>query len=377
MSLNETAKIVIEKVCAVKKGEKVLIVTNPSKDVSLISEALFKVAQDIGAEATMVVQDEKTLMDYADEKVIKALEKEPDVFFSISANKLGKDENAITSPYHDDDGTPFDHIFHYLMDGKKNLRAIWTPGITLGMFERAVCIDYEVLKKRCEKLMSTMKGAEKIHVTSPSGTDIIVPVLGRMPMADDGDFSFPGAGGNIPAGEVFISPLVGKGEGSGCQGLIVFDGSITLNAEDIIIGNPIFVQVKNGYVTSIQSKQAVSDGIITEADKLLETITQAEKKAIAMEKEGKLSQGQGVLYAKNARNIGELGIGLNPAALIEGNMLEDEKAFKTCHFAIGANYDDDAPSLIHLDGIVKNPTITIMYPDASSCVVVRDGELIE
>ena len=63
---------------------------------------------------------------------------------------------------------------------------------------------------------------------------------------------------------------------------------------------------------------------------------------------------------KNARNIGELGIGLNPAASINGNMLEDEKAFHTCHFAIGQNYDNDAPSLIHLDGVVRNPTIELI-----------------
>ena len=40
-------------------------------------------------------------------------------------------------------------------------------------------------------------------------------------------------------------------------------------------------------------------------------------------------------------------------------MLEDEKVFKTCHIAIGSNYDDDAKALIHLDGLVKNPTIVV------------------
>ncbi|MBR0098408.1 MAG: peptidase M17, partial [Treponema sp.] len=69
------------------------------------------------------------------------------------------------------------------------------------------------------------------------------------------------------------------------------------------------------------------------------------------------------------------GIGLNPAATIAGNMLEDEKAFRTCHFAIGENYDNDAPALIHLDGVVKNPTIIFIYENGSERVILKDGEL--
>ena len=44
-----------------------------------------------------------------------------------------------------------------------------------------------------------------------------VPVQGRKPMSDNGDFSLPGSGGNIPAGEVFISPVVGSGNMIGVE----------------------------------------------------------------------------------------------------------------------------------------------------------------
>ena len=87
---------------------------------------------------------------------------------------------------------------------------------------------------------------------------------------------------------------------------------------------------------------------------------------MAYEKEGKLAAGQGAIYKKNARNIGELGIGLNPAASITGNMLEDEKAFHTCHFAIGENYDDD---------VVRDPTIVLTYADGTSRTILQDGVL--
>lgn len=58
-------------------------------------------------------------------------------------------------------------------------------------------------------------------------------------------------------------------------------------------------------------------------------------------------------------------------------MLEDEKAFKTCHFAIGSNYDEDAPSLIHLDGVVKDPTIILVFEDGSEKTAVENGVITE
>jgi leucyl aminopeptidase (aminopeptidase T) len=60
-----------------------------------------------------------------------------------------------------------------------------------------------------------------------------------------------------------------------------------------------------------------------------------------------------------ARHIGELGIGLNPAAKMTGNMLEDEKLYKTVHIAIGANYDYDANALIHQDCLIKDPDLWV------------------
>ncbi|MFA6366017.1 MAG: hypothetical protein WCX13_02370, partial [Candidatus Hydrogenedentales bacterium] len=80
-------------------------------------------------------------------------------------------------------------------------------------------------------------------------------------------------------------------------------------------------------------------------------------------------------YATNARHIGELGIGLNVEASITGNMLEDEKVYGTCHFAIGSNYDEDAPAMIHLDGLVKRPTITALMPGGREIIVMRNGDL--
>jgi len=56
-------------------------------------------------------------------------------------------------------------------------------------------------------------------------------------------------------------------------------------------------------------------------------------------------------------------------------MLEDEKVYGTCHFAVGSNYDGDAESLIHLDGLVKRPTITAVGGSGKETMVMADGRL--
>lgn len=360
--MQAAAKVVMQKVFKVKKGERILIVTNPFCDTAQISMALYDAAKEEGAEPSMIFQEEKTLLDYADESVIAAIKTDPEIFLSVSNNKLGKDKKGMMSPYLTESNVSYDHIFDFNLSGRKNMRAAWTPGITLDMFARTVCIDYDLLKKRCSSMVDFLKGASTIRVTAPGGTDITISVKGRKAFADDGDFSVPGNGGNIPAGEVFISPAVGSSEG-----IIVFDGSMTLKESDILIENPIAVTLERGYITKIEGKK--------EATLLENVITEAEKQSLRMEEEGLLSKGLGAEYKKNARHIGELGIGLNPSAKITGNMLEDEKAFRTCHFAIGSNYDNDANTLIHLDGVVKNPTITVRFEDGREAVIEEKGEL--
>lgn len=364
-------KVVCDDVCKIKKGERVLIIANPS--TAEIAQNFYEASQTCGAETSLVYQSEKTSFDNANEEVLAAIASNPDVCFSISAIKLGKDPHGSAKPYETEAGQEFSHIFDYLLDGKKTMRGVWTPGITADMMERTADIDYSELRSRCKKLDVFFKGAIKVHVTAPGGTNLMIPVEGRPLLFDDGDFTKPGTGGNIPAGEVFISPLVGKNEfepqmkSEGCEGVIVYDGSMTFSDGDSILETSITCKVSGGYVREITGG--------AEAERLIKTITEAENRALQMEKDGKLKEGQGVIYKKNARNIGELGIGLNPAARITGNMLEDEKAFHTCHFAIGENYDNDAPSLIHLDGVVRNPTITLIYADNKERVILDEGEL--
>jgi leucyl aminopeptidase (aminopeptidase T) len=361
--LARAARIAVREALDVKERERVLIISNPAQDAALISMALYDAAEEAGGRPMLVFQPYKSQMDFAEDALIAAFEASPEVVISVSAGKLGKDKRGIASPYRHG-GKSYDHIFHLKQYGEKSCRAFWSPAVTLDSFIRTVPIDYALLKKRCLIAGAALDEAVRVRVSAPGGTDILIGLAGRKSKYDDGDFRAMGSGGNLPAGETFISPENGTAEG-----VIVFDGSISLHDRDILIKSPIRCAVEKGFVREITGGR--------EAYELRETVDLAERNAVQFEEGGRIPAGLGEIYAKNARNIGELGIGLNPEARISGNMLEDEKAFNTCHFAIGQNYDEDAPSLIHLDGLVKNPTITAIMPDGDERVIEQNGILME
>jgi leucyl aminopeptidase (aminopeptidase T) len=360
--LAKAAAIAVRQSLRVQADEKVLIVTNPLPDVLSISEALYGAVVEAGGKPTLMIQPLKAQMDYAEEAVIAAFESHPDVVISVSAEKLGKDREGIETPY-EWDGVSYDHVFHYQLHGVKSLRSFWSPSVTVEMFSKTVPIDYAELKSRCERIKAVLDAAVSVRVTNAKGTDIVVGVAGREAKLDDGDYSSPGAGGNLPAGETFISPELGASKGR-----IVFDGSIANAMGDIIIHEPIVCSVERGFVTRVEGG--------AEAAALEKTLAEAAANARSMGAAGRLPMEKAEAYALNARNLGELGIGLNPKASIVGNMLEDEKAAKTCHFAIGSNYDEDAPALIHLDGLVTAPTIVATDARGRETVIERDGELL-
>jgi leucyl aminopeptidase (aminopeptidase T) len=362
MQLIEAARIACAGVLDIKRGEQVLVITNPDSEVETIAHAIYNSALERGARPAIILQPPKTQFDFAEPAVIAAFLAKPQVVISLSAEKLGKDPRGIASPYVCGD-SEWDHIFHLQLYGEKSCRAFWSPGVTLESFCRTVPIDYAELRSRASAINDILTRAVSVRISAAGGTGITLGLRGRAAKADDGNFSAPGDGGNLPAGESFISPENGTAEG-----VIVFDGSISLHDRDIIIQDPIRCEVSGGFVTHI-------GGNGSDSQALLEAIAMAEENALRYESGGTLPAGQGAVYARNARNIGELGIGLNPQARISGNMLEDEKAFRTCHFAIGHNYDSDAPALIHLDGLVREPTITAFMSDGTSALIEEDGEL--
>ena len=351
----------IIEVLGIRENESILIITNPDSDVSEISQALYQAAGAHGGKPVLIYQPKKSQLDMCEDAVIGALEKEPTVVVSMSAGKLGKDRVRIKDPI-EHEGRTFDHIFNFLLETKR-IRAFWSPGVTTEIWARTVPLDYVRVREEAASLKEILDKAEKVHISAPGGTDLTIGLKGRVTKVDDGDFQEGGSGGNLPCGEAFISPELGSSNGR-----IVFDGSISLHDGDIVIKEPIVCQVADGFVTTVEGG--------SDADRLSDTLMRSKQNAEKFFEEGKINEATKVDYVKNARNLGELGIGLNPMATVSGNMLEDEKAYHTCHIAIGSNYDNDAQALTHLDGLIRDPTITAYYSDGSEDVIMKDGDLL-
>ena len=349
-TLNEAAKVAMQDVVGLREGEEVLIITNFEGEVFPIARALFDETKALGGRPVMMVQGMKTIYDYAERLVYEVIKAEPDIYISMSANKLGKDAYGMNIGYVGRDGKKYKSYVDKLLDGDKRIRGFWSPTTNVAMFERCVAVDYQAMQENAARLKKVLDSGREVHVTSPAGTDVTISIDGRKAMVDDGNFRLPGLGGNLPAGETFISPVVGS-----TKGVIVFDGTVDLPEGAVIPKTPVKVTFRDGYVDRVGGGK--------EAAALLDVITRGE----TMAREKGLAEEE-----KNARHLGELGIGINYQAKMNGNLLEDEKVGKTVHFAIGSNYDYDAEAMIHQDCLVLRPS---MWVDGRQ--IMKDGDLLD
>jgi leucyl aminopeptidase (aminopeptidase T) len=359
-ALAKGAKAAVRDVLAVKKNDRVLIITNPGEDTQEISMAIYDAVLAQEGAPILMFQREKGQFDFAEEEVVKAIAANPEIGLSISKDRLGKDRHGLKHGYKGK--RRYDHIYD-LLHNERRMRGFWSPGITNDMFTRTVPIDYARLRSDSARICKILRSSDTVRVVAPGGTNLTIGVRGRKAHPDDGDFRKPGQAGNIPSGEVYVSPVVGT-----TNGVISFDGSMVVNDGEVIIKKPIVATVHGGFITELSGGK--------EADALRESIKEGEKKARENGKKGILKPSLVEKYAKNASSIGELGIGLNRKARIVANMLEDEKVYGTCHFAVGSNYDGDAEALIHLDGLVNSPTITAVSASGRETTFMENGKLV-
>ena len=214
------------------------------------------------------------------------------------------------------------------------------PGITEDMMFRSVNVDYKKMKATADSLIKIMVHAEKIHITTREGTDLILGVKGRSFVGDVGVQQSLEC--NLPCGEVFCGPLETEAEG-----VVIFNASIG----DIgLLKEPLKVSLSKGRITKFESKDRA----------LVDKITKLQN------------------VDEDSMIIGELGIGVNPGAAITGNMLEDEKALGTAHIAFGNNEDFHGgggnKSSIHRDYLFYRPTVEVSYLNGSKKLILNNGE---
>ena len=215
----------------------------------------------------------------------------------------------------------------------KGIRIASMPGITTDILERSINIDYDALKERTNLIADALDKGSSVRITTMAGTDLSFSIVEREAHGrKSGLYTEKGFWGNLPEGEAFIAPVEGT-----VNGTMIIDGSIAGVGK---VKNAKIV-IKGGFAVSVDNKQ-LNDAIESVND-------------------------------HNARNIAEFGIGTNEKARVTGIVLEDEKVFGTCHIALGNSIGFggtiDVP--FHVDCVMRSPTILI---DNRS--IMKDGKLL-
>jgi leucyl aminopeptidase (aminopeptidase T) len=312
--LERAVKAVIEDCLVVKEGEDVVVVCNPATES--LAERLRAGAESVGAEAVLTMMAERN----------QHGQEPPD---SVAAAMLKADVLLVPTVQ------SLSHTAARKAATDAGARAATLPGATEEMLARVMSADMGELRRRGSELADLLTAGSEAHITSAEGSDLTLNIEGRDGIPDSGELGAPGAFGNLPCGEGFISPHHDSGSGK-----LVVDGVI---ASIGIPEKPVELTVEDG---------ALVDATGEMGEELMRQLTAA---------------------GRDGTRVAELGIGTNEKAILTGELLEDEKLLGTVHLAFGASagIGGEIQVPVHLDCVVMKPTLTV-----DGRQVIRDGELL-
>ncbi len=305
---------IVERCLAIQPGENVAIVIDPERRG--IGAGLMEAVQAVGGDGAVIVLPPNASRGTEPPPFVAAALRTADAFLgpclpSLSHTTARKEASAA------------------------GVRGATLPGATIGMLARLMTADLGLVARRSAAVAALLSSEATATITCPHGTDITLDLTGREGISDDGDLRAPGAFGNLPCGEGFVSPISANGR-------IAAHVLPTSGVGD----TPVFLDVV--------------DGMLTDASGGPEGAAAAYLAALDA-------------HGPIARTIAELGIGTNENAEITGNVLEDEKVLGTAHIAFGASagIGGTVTVPVHLDVVVLKPTLHV-----GDTLVVRDGEFV-
>lgn len=301
IELVKSAKTVLADYLGAKEGERVLIVVD--EPLRRIGNALFEAGKSLKTEATLVEMLSRQSSGEEPPAMVAQAMLAADIIVLATSKSLS-------------------HTRARKEANQKGARVASMPGITEEAMSRTLVEIDSTLAARANLYARLLTEANEVRITTPVGTDLSFSIEGRTALADGGELSLKGSFGNLPPGEAFIAPLEGTARGS-----LVIDGSMSGVG---LLKNPIVIKVAEGIAREISGGE--------EAKQLKKLVD---------------------VHGIKARNIAELGLGLNQFAQLTGSVLEGEKILGTVHIALGDNstFGGTVEVASHLDGVLLNPTL--------------------
>jgi len=236
-----------------------------------------------------------------------------------------------------------------------DFRAASMPIVHRGMQSTALSADYTEVARKAHILKERLNKSLAARVIFSSGHEFYFDLRYREAHADDGQLHAGREGVsviNLPSGEAYIVPYEGEraGEPSQTAGEIPFwcgDGIAVFHVE----GNRI---------QEVSGESPCAEGV------------------------------RSAIYSdEGLRNVAELGLGVNEAAVVTGNVLEDEKVFGM-HWAFGLSEalggvtgtdDFENPDRAYhrdlvypMGGDIEVSELTLEYEDGTSEVILSGGK---
>ena len=314
--LRNLAKVIVERCCAVKPGERVLVEATGCED-ALAAEVLRAVYDAGGAPFYNQMWDslQSAWLERACEESVRLQAawdaermRSMDVYIGLRSSANAFDLSAIPSGqsrlYRREYETPV-HFqtrvpkTRWLVTRIPNASMAQTAGMPTREFEefyyRCCCLGYDRFRARMEPLAAAMRGARSVRIKG-EGVDL------RFEMCGAGVAVCSGTR-NIPAGEVFSAPSPGS-----VEGYIRYNVPASFNGSEF---KGVRLEFDHGRISRASCESG--DGSALEA---------------IFDTDG------------GARMIGEFAIGTNPFIdRITGDILFDEKASGSFHLTPGNSYD--------------------------------------
>ena len=297
--LERAVDTVVGDCLGVQPGEDVAVVVDTT--TRAIGDALLAAAARRGAEPVLAVMTPRDVDGQEPPAVVAAVLAAARVFIAPTSRSLS-------------------HTRARKAASEAGARGATLPGVTADMLARLMACDFPAMAARCAALAELLSAADTAHLTCPCGSDLTFDLSGRSGIADDGALTAPGAFGNLPCGEGFVSPRGGEG---------------TLHAASLaglgLPPEPVRITVRDGALAEAEGEWGAD---------------------WAATLDGAGSRG---------RNLAELGVGTNERATLTGNILEDEKMLGTVHVAFGASagIGGTVSVPVHLDCLVCAPTLDV------------------
>jgi leucyl aminopeptidase (aminopeptidase T) len=235
---------------------------------------------------------------------------------------------------------PFRLEWIHAIEQTGNIRMGHSPGIDEDMMvSGSLNVDYAEMLEAAESLMGGFAGASGVHIITPAGTDLHLNLTDRSFIHDLKATVEVGA--NLPCGEIYCAPVE-----TGADGTLVVDGCFGSHGP---VPSPVEITLNGGKAVEVVGDD---DNVVGIINKFMDTDA-------------------------GSRTIAELGIGLNPGARLTNRMLEAEKAFQTAHVAFGSNEGFPGGvnhSTMHMDYLIKKPTMEVYFLDGDSRLVMKDGD---